>query len=96
MIYMKKTCMNCKKYHAVLISKDGSFHIHHWCDQWKTQLDDYALVDKNEYECPYNSDLEIGVAFCYMFEAVDIPIYSDEWFDRNKAQNEKNLKNINE
>jgi len=26
---------------------------------------------------------------CYMFEAVDIPNHPDEWFDKNKAENEK-------
>ena len=89
---MKKTCMNCKKYHATLINKDGLSHIHDWCDQWKTVLDAYALADKRGYEAPYNSDLETGEAFCYMFEPVDIPSYSDEWFDKNKAENERNTK----
>ena len=39
---MKKTCMNCKKYHAVLVSKENAFHIHDWCEQWKTAL--YAFA----------------------------------------------------
>ena len=89
---MKKTCMNCKKYHAVLISKDDSFHIHDWCKQWKTVLDAYALADQTEHECPYYSDLETGEAFCYMFEAADTPSYPAEWFENNKAENEKNTK----
>lgn len=86
---MKKTCMNCVKYHATLLSSDGQFHIHDWCEQWKTKLDAYALADKMEYEPPFYSDLETGDAFCYMFEAVDTPSCSDEWFDKNKAENEK-------
>lgn len=89
---MKKTCMNCIKYHAILFSEDGSFHIHDWCEQWKTVLDAYALADKMDYECPFYSDLETGEAFCYMFEAVATPTYSDEWFDKNKAENELHLK----
>ena len=92
---MKKTCMNCKSYHAVLLSNDGSFHIHDWCEQWKTELSAYALADKMGYECPFNSDLETGDAFCYMFEAADTPSYPDEWYDKNKAENENNLKNKN-
>ena len=92
---MKKTCMNCKKYHAVLLSNDGSFRIHDWCEQWKTELNAYALADKMGYECPFNSDLETGDAFCYMFEAADTPSYPDEWYDKNKAENENNLKNRN-
>ena len=44
-----------------------------------------------DYTCPYNSDLETGDAFCYMFEAVDIPRYPDEWFEKNKAENEANV-----
>ena len=89
---MKKTCMNCKKYHAILSSDEGPFHIHDWCEQWKTVLHAYALADKLDYQCPYYSDLETGEAFCYMFEAVDKPSYPDEWFDRNKAENELNAK----
>ena len=95
LLCMKKTCMNCKKYHAVLLSNDGSFHIHDWCEQWKTELNAYALADKMGYECPFNSDLETGDAFCYMFEAADTPSYPDEWYDKNKAENENNLKNRN-
>ncbi len=52
----------------------------------------YALADKMDHECPYNIDLETGEAFCYMFEAVATPTYSDEWFDKNKAENELNAK----
>ena len=55
-----------------------------------TLLDDMA--DTMNYECPYNSDLETGEAFCYMFEPVDTPSFSDEWFDENKAENELNRK----
>ena len=91
---MKKTCMNCKMYHDVLMSNDGSLHIHDWCEQWKTELNRYALADKIGYECPYNSDLETGEAYCYMFEAVDVPVYPDEWYDKNKAENQKQLKKI--
>ena len=36
--------------------------------------------------------LETGEAFCYMFEAADTPCYPDEWFENNKAENEKNTK----
>jgi hypothetical protein len=92
---MKKTCMNCTKYHATLSGKDSSFHIHDWCEQWETVLDAYALANKMDYDCPFNSDLETGDAFCYMFEPVDTPIYPDEWFDKNKAENELNAKNKN-
>jgi len=93
---MKKTCMNCTKYHETLLSNDGFFHIHDWCEQWKTVLDAYALADKMDYECPYYSDLETGEAFCYMFEAVDKPAYPDEWFDRNKAENGLKIKRSEE
>lgn len=89
---MKKTCMNCKKYHAVLSEPDGAFHIHDWCEQWKTVLNAYALADSVEHQCPYYSDLETGEAFCYMFEAADKPSFPDEWFDKNKASNEQNRK----
>lgn len=89
---MKKTCMNCKKYHAVLASKENAFHIHDWCEQWKTALHAYALADQTEHDFPYYSDLETGEAFCYMFEPADTPSYPDEWFDNNKAENEKNKK----
>lgn len=89
---MKKTCMNCIKYHAILSSDEDMFHIHDWCEQWKTALRAYALADQMDYECPYYSDLETGEAFCYMFEAVDTPRYPDEWFDKNKAANELNAK----
>lgn len=84
--------MNCRKYHAVLSNDEGWFHIHDWCEQWKTVLNAYALADKREYACPYNSDLETGEAYCYMFEAADTPSYPDEWFDKNKAENEANGK----
>ena len=87
---MKKTCMNCTKYHATLSTIEGAFHIHDWCEQWKTVLDAYARADQMDYTCPYNSDLETGDAFCYMFEAVDTPRYPDEWFEKNKAENEAN------
>ena len=89
---MKRTCMNCRKYHAILSSDEGSFHIHNWCNQWNTVLNAYALADMMDYECPYNSDLETGDAFCYMFEPVDVPRFPDEWFDKNKAENELNAK----
>ena len=87
---MKKTCMNCEKYHAVLGSDSCNYHIHDWCEQWKTVLDAYALARQREYDCPYYSDLETGVAFCYMFEPAEAPRYPDEWFDRNKAANQQN------
>lgn len=93
---MKKTCMNCKKYHATLCSSENSFHIHDWCEQWKTVLKAYALADEIDHECPFYSDLETGDAFCYMFEAVGEPAYPDEWFDRNKAENELNAKRSKE
>lgn len=48
-----------------------------------------------DYACPFNSDLVTGDAFCYMFEPVDTPIYPDEWFDKNEAENELNAKNKN-
>jgi hypothetical protein len=89
---MKKTCMNCTKYHAILVSDDDVYHIHDWCAQWKTALNAYALADQRGYECPYNSDLETGEAFCYMFEPVETPSYPDEWFDKNKAENEQNAR----
>ena len=89
---MKRTCMNCKNYHATLSSNEETFHIHDWCEQWKTVLNTYALADKMNYEHPFYSDLETGEAFCYMFEAVDTPIFPDEWFDKNKAENELNIK----
>ena len=41
---------------------------------------------------PYNSDLETGETYCYMFEAVDVPVYPDKWYDKNKAENQKQLK----
>ena len=87
---MKKTCMNCRNYHAVLKSNDSQYHIHDWCEQWKTALNAYALADKMGYACPYNSDLETGEAFCYMFEPADTASYPDEWFDKNKVENEHN------
>lgn len=89
---MKNTCMNCKKYHAVLSSGEGAFHIHDWCEQWRTTLNAYALADKRDHVCPYNSDLETGEAYCYMFDAVDTPSHSDEWFEKNKAENDANAK----
>lgn len=89
---MKKTCMNCIKYHATLSGENGDFHIHDWCEQWNTTLNAYALADKMDYECPFYSDLETGEAFCYMFEPVDAPAFPDEWFDKNKAENELNAK----
>lgn len=88
--------MNCTKYHAILLSNEGLFHIHDWCEQWNTVLDAYALADKKGYECPFKNDLETGDAFCYMFEAVDTPRYPDEWFDKNKAKNEQNVKRNNQ
>ena len=91
---MKKTCMNCKMYHAVMISGGGNFHIHDWCAQWKTVLNPYALADKMKYECPFNNDLETGDAVCYMFEASDTPSYQDEWYEKNKTENEKQLRNV--
>ena len=84
--------MNCTKYHATLSSDEGLFHIHDWCEQWKTGLNAYASADKADYECPYYSDLETGEAFCYMFEPVDEPVFPDEWFDKNKAENQMRLK----
>ena len=88
---MKKTCMNCTKYHATLASNDGAFHIHDWCEQWKTVLNASALANKLDYECPFYDDLETGDAFCYMFEPVDEPAYPDEWFEKNKAANESRV-----
>ena len=89
---MVKTCMNCKSYHASLSdNQDGGFHIHDWCEQWKTELYPFALADKNDYECPFNSDLETGEAYCYMFEAVDKPVYPDEWFAKNREENKRKL-----
>ena len=29
-----------------------------------------------------------------MFEASDTPSYPDEWYERNKAENEKQLRNV--
>ena len=58
------------------------------------QNKDYALADKMEYECPFNNDLETGDAVCYMFEASDTPSHSDEWYEKNKAENEKQLRNV--
>ena len=85
---MKKTCMNCVQYRATVLSEDGMTHIHDWCEQWGTVLNAYALADKRGYECPYNSDLETGEAFCYMFEPIETPSYPDEWFDNNKKEND--------
>lgn len=87
---MKKTCMNCAKYHASLSGESGFFHIHDWCEQWKTVLNAYALADTRDYTCPYYNDLETGEAFCYMFQSADTPRYPDEWYDRNRAENERN------
>ena len=81
-------------YHAVLISSDGNFRFHDWCGQQKTVLNPYALAGKVGYECPYNNDLETGDAGCYMFEASDTPCYPDEWYDQNKTENEKRLRNL--
>jgi hypothetical protein len=78
-------------YHDVLISSDRNIHVHDWCEQWKTVLNPYALADKMGYTCPFNDDLETGDAVCYMFEASDTPAYPDEWYDKNKAENEKQL-----
>ena len=50
---MKNTCMNCKKYYAILISDDGLHHVHDWCDQWKTVLNAYALAEKMDYKHPF-------------------------------------------
>ena len=86
---MKKTCMNCRWYHFTLADEDD-FHIHAWCEQWQTVLHGYALADRWEYSSPYYDDLETGDAFCYMFEPKDKPAFPDEWFDRNKAENERN------
>ena len=83
---MKKTCMNCKKYHATLSDGEGAFHIHNWCEQWKTVLDAYALANKTDSENCFYSDLETGKAFCYMYEAVDAPFFSDEWFDSKEKK----------
>jgi len=89
---MKKTCMNCTKYHAVLSNEQVGFHIHDYCEQWKTVLYAYALAEKNDYEGSFYSDLETGEAFCYMFEAAETPKYPDEWFDMNRAENMKSIK----
>ena len=88
---MKKTCMNCKMYHAFLASDDGSYHIHDWCEQWKTVLKAFASANKVDHDDPFYDDLETGDAFCYMFEATDEPAYPDEWFDKNKAENESRI-----
>lgn len=87
---MKKTCMNCKYYHNTLSDGDGGFyHIHDWCAQWKTSLNSFAMADLLDLDAPYYSDLETGIAFCYMYEAAEKPAFPDEWFDGNKAENEK-------
>lgn len=93
---MRKTCMNCTKYHETLLNDERDFHVHDWCAQWETVLDVYALSGTMDYECPFCNDLETGDAFCYMFEAVDTPRYPDEWFDKNKAKNEQNANRINQ
>ena len=89
---MKKTCMNCKYYYSTLSDGESFFHIHDWCDQWKTQLKAYAHADMVEHDYPYNSDLETGEAYCYMFEPADKPAYPDEWYDANRAENERRVK----
>ena len=69
---MKKTCMNCRRYHAVLSDNAAQFHIHDWCDQWKTALDAYALADKMEYECPFNICPKSPLRTCSNF-AIALP-----------------------
>ena len=92
---MLKTCMNCRKYHATLNDEQGhDFHIHDWCEQWNTTLDPFALADQFEYNGFYNSDLETGEACCYMFEPAESPAFPDEWFLKNKEENERKKKPI--
>lgn len=92
---MKKTCMNCKYYHNTLSDAAGGFyHIHDWCAQWKVPLKAFAMAELLGLDAPYYSDLETGIAFCYMYESAEKPAFPDEWFERNKAVNEKMKRNL--
>lgn len=85
---IKKTCLNCKNFIAVLCNESGSFyHIHNWCTRWQRQVNDSALSGRFEYEGGFYDDLETGDAFCYMFEPLDVPAKPDEWFEKNKRHN---------
>ncbi|MBE5758928.1 MAG: hypothetical protein E7332_02730 [Clostridiales bacterium] len=84
--------MNCLHFHPSLSDDNNSYHIHYWCSLWETVVYAHVLADRMGCECPFYDDLETGDAFCYMFEPVDVPTFPDEWFDKNKAENELNAK----
>ena len=65
----RKTCLNCNHYHSILedTGKESFFHIHDYCDVWKTEIPDCAIFDRNEFECGY-TDIESGVTECHAFE----------------------------
>ncbi len=88
---MKNTCYNCKNYHGELCDPENpDYHCHDWCGYWKTLIPKYGKADEFSYHAPYCDDLETGEAFCWMFEAKDVPAFADEWFEKNALENMKN------
>ena len=90
---MKKTCFNCKNFCHTLSDNDNpTYHLHYWCKHWNVFMNNTCfLADRYEYKDGiYFDDLETGDAFCYMFEEKEVPMFDDEWFEKNKRENIKN------
>lgn len=96
---MKTTCMNCLYYHKCLDDSGSNYHIHDYCEQlgrsigniFKGPLNSNLefLSNFTNYFPIYN-DLEIGDAYCYLFEPSN-PFISDDYFEANKEEDIKIL-----
>ena len=61
------TCANCKYYHSRLTDSREDFHIHDYCDLWRTEIPTYTIFDRADLSCGYD-DIDTGVAMCWGFE----------------------------
>lgn len=98
---MKKTCMNCDRFHGCLesSSKDG-YHVHYFCDRWNKVLEhdlseifqllteaDMLGIDVSDIY-PIWDDLETGMAECYLFEEGDLDkVMDDSWYESHHQEN---------
>jgi len=88
---MLKTCYNCTHYHTIQ-DVQIDWHWHDFCDKWGKILDGwnyYRHDQASKVDDIFFDDFETGIAECYMFDAVDNPVYESSWFFNNREHNDK-------
>lgn len=63
---VRRTCYNCTHHHGNL-SDDTCYHIHDYCDVWRTEIPSTVVFDKLGFQTGFD-DLECGIAHCWAFD----------------------------